>query len=103
MNLYLPQFYKENYHYVQMATHLLSNEAIETIRIKERKNIAALLKRNHTQIKALLSIMENEEISENYKVVSLRKELNQYHHTEVFSQYKTMGGLVKQQLQQLAG
>lgn len=101
LNLYLPQFYKENYQYVQMATALLTGTGIETIRLEERKELAGLFAKNKQQLTALLQVMEQEELSEPYKVVSLRKELNQYHHTTHFSHCKTMGSLVKQQLQQL--
>jgi hypothetical protein len=101
LNLYLPQFYKENYQYVQLATLLLNDEGIDTIRMKERKDLTALFIKNKLQLSALLQVMEKEELSEQYKVVSLRKELNQYHHTHAFSHCKTMGSLVKQQLEQL--
>ena len=101
LNLYLPQFYKENYRYVQLATELSGNENIEATRTAERKQLAGLLIKNQIQLHALLTVMSKEEISENYKMVSLGKELNQYHHTTAFSPCKTMGELVTQQLKQL--
>jgi hypothetical protein len=103
LNLYLPQFYKENYPYVQLATTLLGNEKIEAIREEQRKQIARHCDANKTALGALLTIMAKEEISENYKVVSLKKELNQYYQTQAFSHCKTMGCLVQQQLQVLTG
>ncbi len=103
LNLYLPQFYKENYQYVQLATEILSESAIDTIRIAERKTMAGYLATNQLQITSLLKVMAEEELSEQYKVVSLRKELNQYHHTSGFSHCQTMGSLVKQQLEQVLG
>lgn len=99
LNLYLPQFYKENYQYVQLATALLNDEGINIIRMKERKELSSLLKKNKQQLTDLLNVIEKEELSEQYKVVSLRKDLNQYHHTTHFSHCKTMGSLVKQQLE----
>ena len=101
LNLYLPQFYKENFRYVQLAKALLTDTAIDKIRMKERKELAGLFIKNKQQLSALLQVMEKEEISEHYKVVSLRKELNQYHHTHAFSHCKTMGSLVQQQLEQV--
>lgn len=101
LNLYLPQFYKENYQYVQLAKNILSETVIEAIRQQERRRMAAMYEQNNEQLTALLAIMAKEEISENYKVVSLRKELNLYHHTSQFSHCNTMGALVKQQLHQL--
>jgi len=103
LNLYLPQFYKENYPYVQLATAFLGDDAIDTIRITERKAMAGHYARNFSQITALLKVMQEEELSEQYKVVSLRKELNKYHHTSIFNHCKTMGSLVKQQLELVLG
>lgn len=103
LNLYFPQFYKENYGYVQMITKLFSNDAIENIRITERKNLAGMIAKNQPQLQALLNVMDKEEISENYKVLSLRKELDEYHHTNVFTRHTTMGSLVKEQLYLIAG
>lgn len=101
LNLYLPQFYKENIRYVQAATRLLDATRIEAIRISEREQLAQLVIKNRHRLHALLNALVKEELSDNYKVVSLRKELNEYHHTHRFSACKTMGALVKQQLKQL--
>lgn len=103
LNLYLPQFYKENYGYVKMATTIFSNEAIEHIRSIERKRLAAMITKNQFRLDALLDVMSQEEISENYKVLTLSKELDQYHQTETFNRHKTMGLLVKEHLYLLAG
>ncbi len=103
LNLYFPQFYKENYGYVQMVTELFSNAAIEEIRVAERKKLAAMMVKNQHRLQALLSAITSEEISENYKVLTLSKELNLYHHTQSFSYHKTMGALVKEQLYLMAG
>ncbi len=103
LNLYLPQFYKENYQYVQLATSLLSDVSIDAIRMAERKELVGHFINNKQQLIALLQVMEKEEISEQYKVVSLRKELNQYHHTQHFSACHTMGSLVRHQLEQMLG
>ena len=101
LNLYWPQFYKENYRYVQSATHVLNETAIESIRKKERQHLASLYIKNNAQLQVLLNIMGKEEISDNYKVVSLGKELDGYHHTQHFRRCKTMGELVKEQLRYL--
>jgi hypothetical protein len=101
LNLYWPQFYKENYRYVQSATHILDEITIEDIRKKERQHLASLYIKNNIQLQALLHIMCKETMSDNYKVVSLGKELDGYHHTQHFHLCKTMGELVKEQLQQL--
>ena len=101
MTLYLPQFYKENYGFVQITTKLLDNGLIEDIRISERKIMAALAVKNSRRLSELLQVMNKEEISENYKIISLKKELGTAFHTQRYSKCKTMGALVKQQLKQM--
>lgn len=101
INLYLPQFYKENYRYVQLVTELFADGTIQDLQERERAHLTGLVAKNRQALSGLLSVMSREEISENYKVVSLRKELNRHHHTQVFSHCGTMGALVKQQLVQL--
>ncbi|HMO61188.1 MAG TPA: hypothetical protein PKC39_01470 [Ferruginibacter sp.] len=101
MNLYLPQFYKENYGYVQMALNLHGHDSIEQIRENERHQLALQAKTNATRLQQLFAAMAGEEISENYKVLRLSKELNEYHGTTRFSPITHMGGLVQQQLLQV--
>ncbi len=101
LNLYLPQFYKENYEYVQLVTNTLGHAEIEQIRLSEREQLAILAEQHRHRLDDLLQVMERGEISENYKVLSLRKELNDYFGTHHFSHCKTMGSIVKQQLRQL--
>ncbi len=101
MNLYLPQFYKENYGYVQMTNSLLDNELIEQIRLSESRSMAAMAIKNSRRLSELLQVMSKEEISENYKIVSLRKELGTVFHTHRYTKCKTMGCIVKQQLKQM--
>lgn len=101
LNLYLPQFYKENHPYVQLATQSLGSQAIEAVRKEERQQLADLYVKNQQRLIQLLAVMDKEELSENYKIVSLRKELNEYHQTHNFNHCNTMGALVQQQLKEL--
>ncbi len=101
LNLYLPQFYKENLLFVELSVAILDKKSIEKIRQDERKKLAALYVANKHQLELLMNAMVQEEISENYKVVILRKELNAYHHVHHFAHCRTMGAIVQQQIQQL--
>jgi hypothetical protein len=101
LNLYLPQFYKENLLFVELSVATLDKNSIEKIRQDERIKMAALYVANQHQLKLLMNAMLQEEISENYKVVILRKELNTYHHVHYFAHCKTMGAIVQQQIKQL--
>jgi hypothetical protein len=101
LNLYLPQFYKENLLFVELSVAMLDKTRIEKLRQDERKKLAALYVANQQQLELLINTMLQEEISENYKVVILRKELNTYHQVDHFAHCKTMGAIVQQQIKQL--
>jgi hypothetical protein len=97
-NFYLPQFFKENYEFVQIVLTELQKEVIEQYQTEERTAIAYRVIATRYRLNELLNIMIKDELSENYKVPILRNELNEHHKTTVFSKCKTMGAIVKQQL-----
>ncbi len=101
LNLYLPQFYKENLGYLQLVTEALSADQIEQLRLQARQQLCRYAIENAEQLTALLHVLVNAEISEHYKVLSLRKELAAYHHQPRFAHCNSMGSLVKEQLKQL--
>ena len=101
LNLYLPQFYKENHAYVQLVLSMLHEKHIETIREEERRVMRDLFMQSKERMNHLLQVIATEEISENYKVVSLRKELGIYFKTRQFAHCHSMGELVKKQLDRI--
>ena len=101
LNLYLPQFYKENIEYVQLVTATLSNQQIEQIRLRERVELELFAQDNRDKLNHLLQAMAGEEISDNYKVILLRNELNDYFKINEFNECNTMGAIVIQQLIQM--
>jgi hypothetical protein len=103
LNLYLPQFYKENIGYVQLVTATFTNEQIEQIRQQERVEMELFAQDNRDKLNHLLQAMIKEEISDNYKVLQLRNELNDYFKTIDFSDCTSMGEIVVQQLKQMIG
>ena len=101
LNLYLPQFYKENIEYLQLVTATFTSQQIEQIRLQERVELELFAQDNRVKLNHLLQAMVAEEISDNYKVLTLRNELNQYFKTNHFSDCTTMGAIVIQQLAQM--
>lgn len=99
-SLYLPQFFKENNPYVQMAMAHLNQESIAQYQFEERTMITFRLASSRYRIKELLDIMCRDTLSVNNKIESLSNELNDYFDTKVFSRCKTMGDVVKRQLKQ---
>jgi hypothetical protein len=99
-NLYLPQFFKENYPYVQLCLSHLNKESIAQYQAEERTLITFRLASSRYRIKELLDIMSADEISTPVKITQLKKELNAYLHTSVFSKCQSMGQIVKRHLKQ---
>ncbi len=99
--LYLPQFYKENFEYVELVLKNLSPDVIEQYQTEERTTMAYRVIASRKQLMELLNIMMKDELSENYKVKILREELNEHYKNSYFSGCKTMGAIVKRQLKQM--
>ncbi len=97
-NLYLPQFYRENYTYVDLVLKTLSAEVIKQYQMEERAAMANRAVAGRKQLMELISIMIKDEISEYYKIKMLREELNTHFNTDYFSTCSTMGNIVKRQL-----
>ncbi|MBC7422651.1 MAG: hypothetical protein H7334_04255 [Ferruginibacter sp.] len=100
-NLYLPQFYKENFEYVELVLKNLSPDVIEQYQAEERTTMAYRVIAGRRQLMELLNIMIKDEISENYKVKLLLAELNEHFKTNYFTGCKSMGAIVKRQLKKM--
>ncbi len=99
-NLYLPQFFKENYPFVQLCLSHLNKESIEQYQFEERTMITFRLAAARYRIKELLDIMAKDEISSAQKTEQLKEELDSYFHTHSFRKNRSMGNVVKTQLKQ---
>jgi len=100
-NLYLPQFYKENFEFVEIVLKSLSEEVITQYQTEEHTTMTYRVVASRRRLMALLNIMTKDEISENYKVKILREELNAHFGTSVYTRCKTMGEIVKRQLKEM--
>jgi hypothetical protein len=99
-NLYLPQFYKENFDFVEAVLKNLNEEAIAQYQLEEDTTMMYRVIGSRERLMELLNIMIKDELSENYKVKILREELNAHYGTAIFGRCKTMGEVVKRQLKQ---
>lgn len=97
-NLYLPQFFKENYSFVDLTLKHLNKDSIEQYQAEERTLIAYRMAASRYRIMDLLNIMAKDQITSHDKQKQLRTELNEYFHSKYFSRCKTMGDIVKQML-----
>ena len=99
-NLYLPQFFKENYKFVELAQKHLDKSSIKQYQAEERTLITFRLVSSRYRVKELLDIMTEDKISKPEKLDQLKHELADYYKQIHFLRPKTMGQLVKTQLKQ---
>jgi hypothetical protein len=99
-NLYLPQFFKENYPYVDLCMKHLNKESIAQYQTEERTLITFRLASSRYRIKELLDIMTADTISSPAKTDELKEQLNAYFNTTTFLKCHSMGQVVKQNLKQ---
>lgn len=99
-NLYLPQFFKENYAFVDLSLTHLNRESIEQYQFEERTLITFRLVSSRYRIKELLDIMKKDEISSTAKIEQLKNELNSFHKTSAFKRCRSVGDIVKTHLKQ---
>lgn len=94
-NLYLPQFFKENYPYVELSMKYLNQDSIEQYRAEERTLIAYRIAASRYRIMDLLKIMSKDRISTDEKKKQLKEDLGEHFNTTIFKRCKTMGEIVK--------
>jgi hypothetical protein len=99
-NLYLPQFFKENYSYVHLTLAHLNKESIAQYQAEERTMITFRLASSRYRIKELLDVMSRDTISTEEKTYQLKEHLNDFFKTTIFSKCNSMGQVVKRQLKQ---
>ncbi|MBN8673475.1 MAG: hypothetical protein J0L56_05045 [Chitinophagales bacterium] len=99
-NLYLPQFFKENFPFVEVALSHLNRESIEQYQAEERTMITFRLATARYRIKDLLDNMTVDVISTPDKINQLKKELGEYLKTNAYEKCHSMGEIVKTHLKQ---
>lgn len=99
-NLYLPQFFKENFPFVEVALSHLNRESIEQYQAEERTMITFRLATARYRIKDLLDNMTVDVISTPAKTEQLKKELGEYLKTSAYDKCHSMGEIVKTHLKQ---
>ncbi len=97
-NLYLPQFFKENFSFVDLTLKYLNTDSIEQYRAEERTLIAYRVAAGRYRLMDLLKIMTADVITTDEKRDQLKIELEEFFSSAIFRRCKTMGDIVKQML-----
>lgn len=101
-NLYMPQFFKENYAFVDLSLRHLNKDSIEQYRTEERTLVAFRLASARYRIKELLDVMMEDTISTPEKMTQLKTELFDLYEGKnpAFKRCHSMGEIVKTNLKQ---
>lgn len=92
--IYLPQFYKENLPYVQLAQRVISAESVAQYRNEERALLRKRFKLGQEQLEALLQVMSKDVISTPEYLDGLGKDLAELDHAPELRASKSMGELL---------
>jgi hypothetical protein len=93
--MYMAQFFSDNQPMVEMINDLLNEATIEQYRKEERTLMARRYKVAEHRLGALLDVMSGDELSPPGKVVQLRNELAEHHHSAALNSCTTMGEIVR--------
>lgn len=99
-SLYLPQFFKDNYSFVELTSKYLNKDSIVQYQTEERTMMAFRLASNRYRVMELITIMGKDNISTEAKIEQLKAELNQHFKTNAFDKAFSMGQVLKIHLKQ---
>lgn len=97
-NLYLPQFFKENYPFVKLCIKRMTSETVRQYQLEERTLIAKRIKSARHQLNDLFSIMKKDTLSTQEKIIQLKKELAAHYEVPAFQDCKNMGEILQMSL-----
>ncbi len=97
--MYLPQFFDENQPVVQLCASLLNYPTMTQYRDEERTLIARRAYSSRQRLARFWRALLPDAISTEEKIIELREDLNRYHQADVFSECRTMGELVKRNVE----
>ena len=98
LNIYRPQFFKENFDMVKLVADTIQNESLEQYVLEERSAIAKRLISYSVRMNFLLKCMMQDKISNKDNIMLLKTQLHDYTHDVNFKRSKNMGEILKNAL-----
>ena len=98
LNIYRPQFFKENLEMVNLVSQTIQKESLDQYVLEERSAIAKRLLSFDDRMNGLLDSMINDEISNKSNINLLKAELQNYTHDVNFKRSKNMGEILRSAL-----
>lgn len=101
--LYLPQFIKENTPLVALCMELLTKENVLQYQLEERSLMKRRVVASSARLRSLFSAIIKEKLSNDLKIDQLTNELNTHFNTDLYSDSKGMGEILRRHLNHLLG
>ncbi|MFV0531252.1 MAG: hypothetical protein ACK5MD_07410 [Flavobacteriales bacterium] len=95
IKMYQPQFFKENYPYVEMVESLLHRSSIEQYKIEERSLMAKRILVEQYRLIKLMDVMKKEPLSLQFKIDELKLALYEEVKDRDFKLCNTMGEILE--------
>ena len=94
-SIYMPQYFKENFPFVQLCINHLNESTVKQYQSEERSLISRRIKTSTYRVNQLLEVMLKEDLSTPEKVETLRTELANHYRNNDFMSCESMGELMK--------
>ena len=94
-NIYLPQYYKENQPFVDMAMKHMTPETVHQYQLEERALMAKRLRLAKHQVKELMEAMTNDDLSSIANISQLKTDLAKHYNDKSFLKCEKMGEVVQ--------
>ena len=101
LKIYLPQYFKENSPYVDMALKHFNKDVMMQYQQEERALIARRIKEERYRLRDLRDVLVGDEISTSEKIKQLGFELAEYYEDAVFERCTSMGELIDRSLKRV--
>ena len=94
MKVYLPQFFKENFEFVDMAIKKLGDDSITQYQNEERSLMRRRVGANRYQLQRLIKTMRKDHITDARRLGMLKRDLADYHKNKSFIRLTSMGAVL---------
>ncbi len=94
LNVYRPQFFKENFQMVELVRHKLLRDSVDQYKLEERSIVAKRILSSGNRIKRLRAIAKKDTISTEENTIMLRDQVLELTLDIKFKECKTMGDIL---------
>lgn len=101
IKVYQPQFFKENFPYVELALKYFNPQVMAQYQQEERALIVQRVRSERHRLVALRDVLRMDEIAPEEKIIQLRQELAAWYEDDLFLKCETMASLLEWSIKRL--